>query len=85
MVCLRSNEFLLGKDEPNNTIYTQSGIVDFTSAEFQQKRSVLADEVLYIDTMMPELSYVPASTPQTPQSLLIKEKRHQRSSNRGNF
>ncbi|GBN92303.1 hypothetical protein AVEN_248620-1 [Araneus ventricosus] len=76
--------FLLDKDEPNNTIDSQSGIVDFTDVELQQSDVVpteedcLADEVLHLDTMMPELSNVPASTPaETPRASSIKRKRQQ--------
>ncbi|GBN45000.1 hypothetical protein AVEN_56197-1 [Araneus ventricosus] len=76
--------FLLDKDEPNTTIDSQSSIVDFTDAEFQQSDVVpteeecLAHEVLHLDTMMPDLSNVPASTPaETPRASSIKRKRHQ--------
>ncbi|GBL90473.1 hypothetical protein AVEN_267060-1, partial [Araneus ventricosus] len=59
-------------------------IVDFTDVELQQSDVVpteeecLADEVLHLDTMMPDLSNVPASTPaETPRSSSIKRKRQQ--------
>ncbi|GBN48108.1 hypothetical protein AVEN_204066-1 [Araneus ventricosus] len=62
----------------------EQGIVDFTDAEFQQSDVVateeecLADEVLHLDTMIPELCNVPASTPaKTPRASSIKRKRHQ--------
>ncbi|GBM17044.1 Elongation of very long chain fatty acids protein 7 [Araneus ventricosus] len=62
----------------------QLGIVDFTDVELQQSDVVptveerLADEVLHLDTMMPELSNVPASTPaETPRASSIKRKRQQ--------
>ncbi|GBM79358.1 hypothetical protein AVEN_32969-1 [Araneus ventricosus] len=62
----------------------RQGIVDFTDVELQQSDVVpteeecLGDEVLHLDTMMPELSNVPASTPaETPRPSSIKRRRQQ--------
>ncbi|GBO23468.1 hypothetical protein AVEN_36893-1 [Araneus ventricosus] len=73
----------IGTGKGINLKFFQS-IVDFTDVELQQSDVVpteeecLADEVLHLDTMMPELSNVPASTPaETPRASSIKRKRQQ--------
>ncbi|CAL1267506.1 unnamed protein product [Larinioides sclopetarius] len=72
--------FLLDKDEPNNTIDSQSAVLDLTNLESQQadiiptEEEQSTDDVLHLDTIMPEPTNTPAETPRTSS---IKRKRNQ--------